>query len=192
MGHVSDPSRFLSYDWLMPRRLFLFDAPDRFLAGAVGPPGDRRFFLEATQGDAVVTVGLEKVQVAALTARLTDLLDALDVPAEVPLPSDVDVGQQRTTEAFRVGAMAIAWDRERSAVVVEAQPFDDGEDYHEADDDDPNGPDLMRVRLRPGPARAFVRQADALVAAGRPPCPFCGQPLEATGHFCPRASAQLN
>jgi uncharacterized repeat protein (TIGR03847 family) len=50
----------------------------------------------------------------------------------------------------------------------------------------------MRVRIAPGHAREFVRRAAGLVAAGRPLCPFCGQPLEPTGHFCTRTNGQMN
>ncbi|HEY5033265.1 MAG TPA: DUF3090 family protein, partial [Actinomycetes bacterium] len=35
-------------------------------------------------------------------------------------------------------------------------------------------------------ARAFAQRAAAVVGAGRPPCPFCGLPLDPTGHLCPR------
>ena len=53
-------------------------------------------------------------------------------------------------------------------------------------------PDLLRVRIGPAEARDFVRRAEALVSAGRPACPFCGQPLNPEGHFCPRRNGQLN
>lgn len=175
----------------MTRRLFIFDEPDRFVAGTVGQPGDRTFFLQARKGSALVSVGIEKVQVAALAARLDDLLDAVDAP-----PTDLNADQhpleEPVVELFRVGAMALAWDPEREAIVIEAQtPTEDG-DYLELPDDAEDGPDLLRVRIAPGEARGFVRRAEALVSAGRPPCPFCGQPLEPSGHFCPRGNGQLN
>ena len=88
--------------------------------------------------------------------------------------------------------MALAWDPEAEAVVIEAQtPTEDG-DYVELPDDADDGPDLLRVRLGPTDARGFVRRAEALVAAGRPSCPFCGQPLDPAGHFCPRNNGHLN
>jgi uncharacterized repeat protein (TIGR03847 family) len=175
----------------MTRRLFIFDEPDRFVAGTVGEPGDRAFFLQARQGSAVVSVGLEKVQVAALAARLEDLLDAVDAPA-----TDADADQhpleEPVVELFRVGAMALAWDPDHEAIVIEAQtPTEDG-DYVELPDEAEDGPDLLRVRIPPTEARGFVRRVEALVSAGRPACPFCGQALEASGHFCPRGNGQLN
>ena len=64
----------------MTRRLFIFDDPDRFVAGTVGEPGERAFFLQARKGSSLVSVGLEKVQVAALAERMDDLLNAVDAP----------------------------------------------------------------------------------------------------------------
>ncbi len=170
----------------MTRRLFIFDDPDRFLAGAVGGPGERAFYLQARKGQAVVSVGIEKVQVAALAARLDDLLAAVEAPAASaagPMGVDLEVP---IVELFRVGAMALAWDAGDEAVVIEAQrPTEDGE-YVEAPDDDEDGPDLLRVRIGAGLARDFVRHAQALVEAGRPACPYCGEPLDPVGHFCSR------
>lgn len=176
----------------MTRRLFIFDEPDRFVAGTVGDPGDRAFYLQARKGGALISVGIEKVQVAALAARLDDLLDAVEAPAAGAAPTDEHPLEEPVVELFRVGAMALAWDPDAEAVVIEAQtPTDDG-DYLELPDDADDGPDLLRVRLGPADARGFARRAEALVAAGRPSCPFCGQPLDPAGHFCPRNNGHLN
>ena len=174
----------------MTRRLFIFDDPDRFIPGTVGEPGDRAFFLQARKGGALVSVGIEKTQVAALAARLEDLLDAVDAPPS--RDADEHPLDEPVVELFRVGAMALAWDPATEAVVIEAQtPTEDG-DYVELPDDAEDGPDLLRVRIGAPDARAFVRRAEALVAAGRPSCPFCGQPLDPGGHFCPRSNGHLN
>jgi uncharacterized repeat protein (TIGR03847 family) len=77
-------------------------------------------------------------------------------------------------------------------VVIEAQPQNEDGDYIETADEDESGPDLIRVRIEPPRAREFVRRAEALVAAGRPTCPFCGEVLEPTGHFCAQSRSHLN
>ena len=175
----------------MTRRLFIIDGPDRFLAGTIGEPGDRAFFLQARKGDALISVGLEKVQVAALAQRLEDLLDAVDAPPHAEW-ADPQPLEEPVVELFRVGAMALAWDARTEAVVIEAQtPTEDGE-YLELPDDAEEGPDLLRVRIDAPAARAFVRRAEALVVSGRPACPFCGEPLDPQGHFCSRGNGQLN
>ena len=94
----------------MTRRLFIFDEPDRFVAGTVGEPGDRTFYLQARKGGALVSVGIEKVQVAALAERLDDLLDAVDAPVDHPAAEDARSLEEPIVELFRVGAMALAWD----------------------------------------------------------------------------------
>lgn len=176
---------------MMTRRLFVFDDPDRFVAGTVGQPGDRTFYLQARKGGALVSVALEKVQVAALAERLEDLLDAVEAtPAS--RPDDDAVLEEPVVELFRVGAMALAWDAASDAVVIEAQtPTEDG-DYVELPDEADDGPDLLRVRIDAPTARSFVRRAEALLGAGRPACPFCGQPLDPQGHFCPQTNGHLN
>jgi len=176
---------------VMTRRLFIFDGPDRFVPGTIGAPGDRAFYLQARKGGALVSVAIEKAQVAALAQRLDDLLDAVDAPAKPEAGDDLAL-EEPVVELFRVGAMALAWDAGTEAIVIEAQtPTEDGE-YAELPDDADEGPDLLRVRLEPAAARAFVQRAEALLVEGRPACPFCGQPLDPTGHFCPRGNGQLH
>ena len=94
------------------------------------------------------------------------------------------------SELFRVGLLAIGWDQ--STLTVEARPIDEAGEYAEVGDDDPDGPDVVRVQLSPQQGVEFVRVATTLVAAGRPACPFCGQPLDPAGHFCPASNAHLN
>ena len=90
--------------------------------------------------------------------------------------------------------MAIAWDTDDEVVVIEAQELTESEEDDDEtetpliDDEADEGPTLLRVRIAAAAARAFVSRAQAVVAAGRPPCPFCGGPLDAGGHVCPRAN----
>ncbi|HEV2890027.1 MAG TPA: DUF3090 domain-containing protein [Frankiaceae bacterium] len=178
----------------MPRQVFLFDPPERFVAGTVGQPGQRTFFLQATDGERVTSVALEKTQVQVLAERLGDLLDEVrrrggDAPAEPP-PGLEDVAplDQPILEEFRVGTLAIAWDGEDGLVVVEAHAMtESGEpDEPPEDDDEEAEGDVLRVRIAPAVARAFVKRALRVVAAGRPPCPLCGRPLDPEGHVCAR------
>jgi uncharacterized repeat protein (TIGR03847 family) len=206
----------------VPRRIYDFGVPDRFVAGTVGQPGNRTFFLQARKGSALVSVVLEKVQVQVLAERLALLLAEIarrgvQVP-EALAPSDDDTSPlgEPLVEAFRVGTMTLGWDPEREQVVVEARAQEEAEDEDEDEDDeadeddedededddepasleiddsDPDGPDLVRVRLTPLAARAFVERSLRTVAAGRPPCPFCGQPLDPTGHICPRKNGYVH
>jgi uncharacterized repeat protein (TIGR03847 family) len=169
----------------MPRQVFEFEPPDRFVAGTVGQPGDRTFYLQASGSGRTVSVALEKVQVALLAERLGDLLDearrrlGADVPDDVPELEDAAPLDAPVDEEFRVGTLGLAWDGDTATVVIEATA--DGEDEEPEEDRD-----LLRVRISAASARAFVSRAERVVAAGRPPCPLCGLPLDPSGHICPR------
>ena len=177
----------------MPGQLHEFVDPDRFVAGTVGEPGERTFYLQASSGVRVVSVALEKIQVAALAERLDELLDEVrkrqgsdsDVPATAP-PELEDVEPLGTPieEEFRVGALALAWEEDTATVLVEAQSQTD-EEVDPTNEAEFTG-DLLRVRMQPAVARAFAKRALRVVAAGRPPCPLCGNPLDPEGHVCPR------
>ena len=176
----------------MPRQVFLFDPPERFVAGTVGQPGERTFYLQASGGGRTVSVALEKLQVSVLAERLDELLEEVrrrgagDVPAVAPreiedtAPLDTPV-----EEEFRVGTMGLAWDGEDEVVVIEALAPSEDEDVEPLVDSD-EGPDVLRVRISAVAARAFVVRAQRVVAAGRPPCPLCSLPLDPEGHICPR------
>src|SRR3954451_9257844 len=177
----------------MPGQLFEFVDPDRFVAGTVGEPGERTFYLQVTSGARVVSVALEKIQVSALAERLDELLgegrrrQGADSEGPATAPTELeDVAPLGTPieEEFRVGALALAWEEDTATVLVEAQSQTD-------DDSDPTNEaeftgDLLRVRMQPAVARAFAKRALRVVAAGRPPCPLCGNPLDPRGHVCPR------
>jgi uncharacterized repeat protein (TIGR03847 family) len=184
----------------MPRRRYIFDPPERFVAGTIGDPGSRTFFLQARDGGRVVSVALEKVQVVVLAERLDELLAELgrrgvaEIPVAVGPDSDTEPLDEPLVEAFRAGSLTLGWDGGDGRVLVEARAQDeDGEtiDPDEDDDEDEDGPDLLRVRMTASAARSFVERAARVVASGRPPCPLCGQPLDPLGHICPRRNGHL-
>jgi uncharacterized repeat protein (TIGR03847 family) len=175
----------------MPRQLFLFDRPRRFVAGTVGDPGQRTFFLQAADGPRVISVSLEKQQVVVLADRLEELLDDIVTRTGTALPAgppDSEALEQPIDEEFRVAAMGLAWNGDSGLIVIEAQaPSEEAEEAAQTLlEDVEDGPDALRVLLEPARARAFVERARRLVAAGRPPCPLCGRPLDPAGHVCPR------
>ena len=183
----------------MPRALFEYDPPERFVAGTVGEPGQRTFYLQASGGGRLTSVALEKVQVAALAERIDAILDEVlrqsggaQAPAVAPAALD-DLAPLDTpiTEDFRVGTLSLAWAPDDQRLVIEAYaaPVDDEPELEvePEDDDDPDADnDLLRVRLTAAAARAFAKRALAVVGAGRPACPFCSLPLDPAGHVCPR------
>src|SRR6476660_8148108 len=125
----------------MERQVFEYDRPDRFVAGTVGEPGQRTFYLQASGSGRVTSVALEKQQVAVLAERMDELLDEVlrrsggtAVPALAPTDTeDRDPLDGPVAEEFRVGTMAIAWDDEVGMVLLEARSLVEGEDA--ADDE---------------------------------------------------------
>ena len=189
----------------MPPLVHRFDPPERFVAGTVGEPGHRTFFLQARSGVRVTSVALEKQQVAILGERIDELLDELMtsggvagvIPAITPV-DQVDNGplEQPIVEEFRAGTITLSWDADDERVVVEVFPVVEVDAPLEADEDDlvdlpidePEPEELFVVRLTPAQARVFAGRAASVVSAGRPACQFCGGPVDPAGHLCPRAN----
>ena len=177
-----------------------YDPPERFVAGTVGEPGQRTFFLQARSGSRLTSVALEKQQVSVLAERVDALLDEVMksekatglVPAVAPTAmDDSEPLDQPIEEDFRAGTMTLAWDSDSGRVVIEVFKYDEDMDVAETVEEveeEPVPEELLVVSLTPGAARAFCRRAQAVVAAGRPPCQFCGNPLDPSGHLCPRAN----
>lgn len=174
-----------------------FDPPERFVAGTVGPPGQRTFFLQARSGTRVTSVALEKQQVSVLAERIDGLLDELMraeggaglVPAVMPTAMEDSAPlEQPIEEEFRAGTMTLAWDADAGRVVIEVFPIDDSDLSGEVADEPADPEEVLVVSLPPAAARAFAKRAEAVIAAGRPPCQFCGGPMDPNGHLCPRAN----
>ncbi len=182
----------------MAAQVFDFDPPERFVAGTVGEPGSRTFFLQARRGRRVTSVSLEKLQVSALAERVEELLDEVvrrtggsaPVPALLgPGPRDDAPLEQPIDDEFRVGTMTLAWDGEREEVVIECFEALETDAGAEEDETGTGGErTVMRVHLSGAAARAFAARSAALVEAGRASCPLCGDPLDPAGHVCARAN----
>jgi uncharacterized repeat protein (TIGR03847 family) len=176
----------------MSRQIHVFRSPERFLAGTIGQPGEREFFLQVVDGRRILSVSCEKQQVAVLADRLgsliTEVARRFGAQAEPESTASADLTLSTPVDAeFRVGTMGLAWDGEGAQVIVELLALTEeevGEDIVLEDRED--GPDALRVFLSLAAARDFAKHAELVVAAGRPPCPLCSNPLDPEGHICPR------
>ena len=61
----------------MSRIVYEHLLPSRFMVGTVGNPGERAFFLQAVSDIGMTTIAVEKTQVAALSARLREMIAEL-------------------------------------------------------------------------------------------------------------------
>src|SRR3954453_16673663 len=106
-----------------------YDAPDRFVAGTVGTPGERTFFLQAREGNRITSVACEKQQVSVLAEHLDKVLDevvrrsagGINVPPASGKARDVAPLEAPNPEEFPVGTMTIAWGPSIDRIVIE--PF---------------------------------------------------------------------
>jgi uncharacterized repeat protein (TIGR03847 family) len=181
-----------------------FDPVDTIATGAVGEPGHRTFFIQAHKAGQVLSVLVEKEQVAVLSERMGHLLDqvAEQFPGEeTPADPGTTLLEGDPVPLFRAVAIGIGFDPARRMVVLELheRPVDDADEEDEDADDDvpaeaPPGAVpgteedsyLARLYITPGQARAMASRGIEAVVAGRPPCPLCGGPLDPEGHVCPK------
>ena len=161
---------------------FEFVAPDHFTAGAVGPPGQRVFYLQSREKGTLITLKSEKEQVRALAQYLSGLLEKLPavgerVPRDLALIEPVD-------EAWIVASIAVGYDEARDRILVVANEL--------LEEEEGGDPAAARVLITRAQAAAFVRQAEALMKAGRQICPWCSQPKDPGGHICTRSNGHVH
>jgi uncharacterized repeat protein (TIGR03847 family) len=154
------------------------------VAGTIGEPGERAFFIQARSKGRVISVALEKAQVQAIANRLE--LIVAEVRKSNPLisvesfPQDDAPLETPVDEEFQVGAISLAWNELHQLLSFELYELEDDEQDEEGQ--------VLEINFSLGMAITFAQRSKALVSAGRLPCPFCGIPIDPRGHLCPRAN----
>jgi uncharacterized repeat protein (TIGR03847 family) len=171
---------------------FEIDSPDHFTAGAIGPPGQRVFYLQSRQAGRLVTLKVEKEHVRALGEYLSALLARVK---GAPAPARGALDLLEPVEAvWDVGSLAVGYDEAQDRVVVEASEIqEETEESAEGAAAEESGPQpaMARFRITRGQATAFVERANELMKAGRPSCPICSRPMDPEGHVCPRSNGHV-
>lgn len=151
-------------------------------ADAIGPPGERVFYLQAGQEDTLVTLVLEKEQVQALAISVEQMLEELEERSpqsagDLELVSQYDLVLREPIEPlFRVGQMGLGYDEDNDMLIVVAQELtDDSEEMS-----------VARFWATRAQMKALSDHSLHVVESGRPTCPLCDKPIDADGHFCPR------
>jgi len=188
---------------------FDFSAPDLFTVGTIGPPGQRVFYLQAREGETLVTLKCEKEQVRVLGEYLARLLERLATPT-FSAARDLALVEP-VTPAWIVGSIGVGYDEGSDRVVLvieEVREEATSEEGEEPSQEETEGPaeaeeetegegegiaeegdrSSGRVRLTRAQVAQFVERARALVEAGRPTCRFCGRPMNPGGHRCARTN----
>ena len=168
----------------MPYQIFDLKPVDRITTDAIGEPGRRVFYLQARQGSRLVTVICEKEHVAALALAIDHvLLQMADNDPEAVVEPDPIIHQGMDLEhplepAFRTGRVNLGVDQATDELVLIA--------YEGIEEGDDSSPSVARFWATPAQMREFSIHGHQVVAAGRPICSMCGQPIDPEGHFCPR------
>ena len=188
-----------------------FSNLDGFSCGAIGPKGKRIFYVQLREGEMILSLKMEKQQVAALTDFLDSTLAEVfnhrvprkeeedygfldsfgggelppgDLPSvEDPLDShaflsdyDEPFFSDPDEPDWIVGKIGAAYQQNKDFIVLwmEELAAEEGE-----------GQSVAKFPLQVEQASNFVRQARTVMAAGRPPCPYCRAPLNWEDGFCP-------
>lgn len=168
----------------MPYQVFDLNPVERITTDAIGKPGERVFYLQARQGRRLVTIICEKEHVAALSMAIDRVLLSLaDDDAEAVVAPDPIIDEGMDLEyplepVFRAGRVNLGYDEVSERLVIIA--------YELMDEEDERSPSVARFWATLAQMRAFSIRGQEIVAAGRPICAMCGEPMDPEGHFCPR------
>ncbi|MDX2381610.1 MAG: DUF3090 domain-containing protein [Acidimicrobiia bacterium] len=160
-----------------------FDEVDAFTVGTVGQPGSRTFYVQVRADGRSVTVKCEKQQATAISEHVQKVLSDLPPPEDRPMPGALELNEP-VEASFTLGPIGLGYDPGADRVLIQLEEvgeYDDDGDEVETDD---RG--HVRLLVSRGQAAAFCDRADAIVGAGRPPCQWCGNPIDPDGHPCPR------
>lgn len=168
---------------------------------AIGPAGQRVFYIQARQNQQVITLILEKVQVqtmamgaeqflAELIQKFPHLSEADDTFNEADMHIDPPVDP-----LFRVGELGLGYDAEQDQIVLIAKELSvegQEEEQQEGQQEQPQGEQpeeekmLVRFWCTRSQLRAMCKWGGLVASHGRAICPQCGEPMDPGGHFCPK------
>lgn len=156
----------------------------RLTTDAIGPPGQRVFYIQGIKDDQSVSLIIEKFQLQTLTIGVEQFL--AEIRQRYPLLSEGAAGFKEdemhinppVEPLFRVSELGLSYDVENDLVGLIAR------EVPSADEDEKGT--VVRYWCTRDQIRALAHWGVELVSRGRPLCEQCGQPMDPEGHFCPR------
>ena len=177
------------------------DPVDHITVDAIGKPGSRIFYIQGRQGEQVVSLIIEKIQLQSLIAGVSEFLKEVVIKYPDRITTDVDLKEDAmrilapVDPKFRVGDMGLAYDDERDLVCIIAREMDIFQNEENEEDDDEVELEEIKKEDEGNAVRYWCTRGQLLTMAhwgavvlerGRPICPQCLQPMEPEGHFCPK------
>lgn len=183
------------------RVCFIHNPADALIVGSIGDPGERQFFIQVFSASGINTVALGKAQLEALVERFEELLRELkrqklasmEVLSKNPEVESAEL-QYPVEEDFQAGIMGITWEPDIERISLEIQEISDQEEFADLVQVETDTsefefpPDILQAIIEIAQVRAFLKSARKVIDSGRDSCPFCGLPIDLTGHLCPRAN----
>jgi uncharacterized repeat protein (TIGR03847 family) len=169
----------------MPAKQYDFNPVDHITAGAIGQPGKRVFYLQASYHGELLTLIVEKQQLQALAVGLEQFLAELAerLPGLAPASAEFGSSQmalaQPVDPAFRIGQLGLAYDEESDRLILVASEI-------HAENVDPDQVSVARLWCSRSQLLAMCQWAVDIAKHGRPICGNCGEPIDPEGHFCPK------
>ena len=154
------------------------DPLDNLAVGTLGPPGQRRFFLQARGGGRSLTLACEKVQVQALIERIREALEAQGAKPEESSSTPAAPPTEPLDPEWQIGDLGVGFHEQSERYVIVVRPGT-------AENEDDQSELTVRMWATPDRLRAFTIQAEAVLSQGRQTCPRCGLPMDPAGHPCP-------
>jgi uncharacterized repeat protein (TIGR03847 family) len=162
------------------------DPVDRITTDAVGPPGERTFYLQARKGDELVTVMVEKQQVQLLSASILEILARVGKETGLGPDEEEMELEEPVDPRWRAGRLSIGYLDDRDLLLLEVEELlDEDDDGVEKEEKEEREGERLRLWATPAQMLSLSRHGAAVCARGRPPCQFCGNPLDPEGHICP-------
>lgn len=156
--------------------------------GTVGPPGQRTFYLQGSQGSQTISLVIEKQQATMLAGSLDTLIEELAEKHPLESREDQDpvwrdMRLREPVEAlFRVGNMGLGYNEDTDQIVLVAYELVDEEEE----------PNVVSYWTSRSQIQALTKHARDVVKAGRPICGNCGEPIDEDGHFCPKRNGHTH
>ena len=166
----------------MPRDEIVLNPVNRITTDAIGPPGERAFYLQANTIEETISLIAEKFQIQSLSVGIEQFL--IEIAERFPELSEASPEYDQNLmrihppvdPLFRLADIGLGYNAEADMVILVVHEL-----LPENAEEEPR---IVRIWCTRSQLRALGNWGIEVANRGRPICPQCGQPEEPEGHFC--------